>query len=222
MTEAQSLELITSMINDSRSRLARNSGTPFLIWGYTLIAMFITKIILLLNLTGDLKLFAFSSIPIFLTPLIAFILSKIIIKDRNAISNGSKGIRRLWIVIGIITIIVMLTTSSHLLTMAWLLAIGVVATGVITKEHCVTSCGIAGIITSILLPFFNLFALPRIFSPETWTNEIDLGFFTIMPLGFIMISTSVIMIIILTILFIVPGHMLNHKYNKTESECSKS
>ena len=39
MTEAQSLELITSMINDSRSRLARNSGTPFLIWGYTTVVV---------------------------------------------------------------------------------------------------------------------------------------------------------------------------------------
>ena len=39
LTEAQSLELITSMINDSRSRLARNSGTPFLIWGYTTVAV---------------------------------------------------------------------------------------------------------------------------------------------------------------------------------------
>ena len=39
LTEAQSLELITSMIQDSRSRLARNSGTPFLIWGYTTVAV---------------------------------------------------------------------------------------------------------------------------------------------------------------------------------------
>ncbi|MBO7194799.1 MAG: hypothetical protein J6V27_02020, partial [Alistipes sp.] len=39
LTEAQSLELITSMINDTRNRLARNSGTPFLIWGYTTVAI---------------------------------------------------------------------------------------------------------------------------------------------------------------------------------------
>ena len=33
MNEAESLELITSMINDSRARMTKNLGTPFLIWG---------------------------------------------------------------------------------------------------------------------------------------------------------------------------------------------
>ncbi|MBR5812753.1 MAG: hypothetical protein IKY80_07100, partial [Alistipes sp.] len=45
-SEAQSLELITSMINDSRARLARNSGTPFLIWGYTTVAISILNFVL--------------------------------------------------------------------------------------------------------------------------------------------------------------------------------
>ena len=39
LNEAESLELITSMIQDTRARLARNSGTPFLIWGYTTVAI---------------------------------------------------------------------------------------------------------------------------------------------------------------------------------------
>ena len=45
-SEAQSIELITSMIQDSRARLARNSGTPFLIWGYTTVAISILNYVL--------------------------------------------------------------------------------------------------------------------------------------------------------------------------------
>lgn len=39
LNEQESLALITSMINDTRERLAENSGRPFLIWGYTSIAV---------------------------------------------------------------------------------------------------------------------------------------------------------------------------------------
>lgn len=37
--EKQSLALITEMINNTRSRMERNAGRPFLIWGYVTIAV---------------------------------------------------------------------------------------------------------------------------------------------------------------------------------------
>lgn len=43
LNEQESLALITSMINDTRERLAENSGRPFLIWGYTSIAVSILE-----------------------------------------------------------------------------------------------------------------------------------------------------------------------------------
>ena len=43
MNEAESLELITSMINDSRARMGRNFGMPFLVWGYTTVLVSIIQ-----------------------------------------------------------------------------------------------------------------------------------------------------------------------------------
>lgn len=80
LTEAQSLELITSMINDSRARLARNSGTPYLIWGYTMIAMFTIVIILQMLLEGNWVYFNLATLPLYLTPLFALILTKVLTK----------------------------------------------------------------------------------------------------------------------------------------------
>lgn len=35
LNEKESLELIAQMIQNTKSRMTRNSGAPFLIWGYT-------------------------------------------------------------------------------------------------------------------------------------------------------------------------------------------
>ena len=97
LTEAQSLELITSMINDTRNRLARNSGTPFLIWGYTMIAMFTIVIILQMLLEGNWVYFNLATLPLYLTPLFALILTKVLAKKSTATPNNSKSIKILWI-----------------------------------------------------------------------------------------------------------------------------
>ena len=34
LNEKESLELITQMIQNTKDRMAENSGTPFLLWGY--------------------------------------------------------------------------------------------------------------------------------------------------------------------------------------------
>lgn len=46
MSEAESLELITSMIRSARHKLARNSYRPFLIWGYTTLAVTLVEMVL--------------------------------------------------------------------------------------------------------------------------------------------------------------------------------
>ena len=35
----ESIELITRMIRNTRRRLATNAGRPFLVWGYTTVAL---------------------------------------------------------------------------------------------------------------------------------------------------------------------------------------
>jgi hypothetical protein len=97
LTEAQSLELITSMINDTRNRLARNSGTPFLIWGYTTVA------IALLNcVTTNLQLSHYWNFSWFAIPLIGWI-GMILFnkKDKGARNIIDRVISIIWCVLSV-------------------------------------------------------------------------------------------------------------------------
>ena len=64
MTEAQSLEMISQMINDSRHRLARNSGTPFLIWGYITVLVSLFEFFVVYFSLPKILLFGWFAIPI--------------------------------------------------------------------------------------------------------------------------------------------------------------
>lgn len=212
LTEAQSLELITSMINDSRARLARNSGTPFLIWGYTMIAMFTIVIILQMLLEGNWVYFSLATLPLYLTPLFALILTKVLTKNSTATPNNSKSIKILWKLIGIVAFIAMLITT-HYFTFALLLAMGVLSTGLMMKERSTTICGIVGLVASSMIPIYNFFIKPRFAQMSGWDVKREFGPFTITPVTLNIINQEIMMIIIVMILFIVAGHILNHKYN---------
>ena len=213
LTEAQSLELITSMINDTRTRLARNSGTPFLIWGYTMIAMLVIEIILQILLDGNWQYFNLASIPLFLTPIFAFIATKVIRKDNIATANNSKSVKTLWSVIGIVAFIVMLITA-HYFTFALLLTMGVLSTGLMMKERSTTICGIVGLVASSMIPIYNFVIKPRFAQMSGWDVKREFGPFTITPVTLNIINQEIMMIIIVMILFIVAGHILNRKYNR--------
>ena len=212
LTEAQSLELITSMINDSRARLARNSGTPFLIWGYTMIAMFTIVIILQMLLEGNWVYFNLATLPLYLTPLFALILTKVLTKNSTATPNNSKSIKILWKLIGIVAFIAMLITA-HFFTFALLLAMGVLSTGLMMKERSTTICGVIGLCASSMLPLYNFFINLLLAQTNDWEAKREFGAFSIAPITMKIITQEIIMIVIVTILFIIAGHILNHKYN---------
>ena len=52
LNEKESLELIAQMIQNTKSRMTRNSGAPFLIWGYTTIIVSLS-VWFLLKETGN-------------------------------------------------------------------------------------------------------------------------------------------------------------------------
>ena len=55
LNEKESLELIAQMIQNTKSRMTRNSGAPFLIWGYTTIIVSLL-VWFLLKVNGKLSL----------------------------------------------------------------------------------------------------------------------------------------------------------------------
>ena len=215
MTAEKQLGIISTAINSSHAYTARNSGRQLLIWGYTMIAMLAIEIILQILLDGNWQFFNLASIPLFLTPIFAFIATKVIRIDNIATANNSKSIKTLWTVIGIVAFIVMLITA-HLFTFALLLTMGVLSTGLMMKERSTTICGMVGLAASSMIPIYNFFIKPQFTQMGSWDVKSDLGPFSITPATMNIINQEIMMIIIVMILFIVAGHILNHKYNRKE------
>ena len=128
LTEAQSLELITSMIQDSRARLARNAGTPFLIWGYTTIAVSLFNALALYM--GWSHNWAWSW---FLIPVIGWLGMMLLYKSEPSARNYiDRIVSMIWVVIG--------------LSFAWLL-VGVVVFGGSISYLTVVVMGIGTVLT---------------------------------------------------------------------------
>ena len=69
---AESLALINRMIENTRNRLSRNSGRPFLIWGYTTVAVSLFNYVV--NVTGGPVGWSWSW---FLIPVVGFLLTRL-------------------------------------------------------------------------------------------------------------------------------------------------
>ena len=188
LTEAQSLELITSMINDSRSRLARNSGTPFLIWGYTTIAVSLFNALALYS--GWSYAWAWSW---FAIPVIGWIGMLLFNKHEPSARNYIDRI-----VSTIFIAAVIFGCSISFLTVV-IMGIGTVLTGCVIKHRTTTICGWAAMGASLLFPAIYYVA-----------KSGGVGSFA----DFWIWGELVFFAIIFLVMMVIPGHILNHKYNK--------
>lgn len=208
-TEEQSLELITSMINDSRARLAHNSGTPFLIWGYTTVAISILNYLLF---QYDVKCWWLW----WLIPIIGWAGMMIWGKRDNGAKNYiDRVISIIWSVIGVSFVWIMFAFVYYhapILFLVILMAgMGTTMTGYVIRDKSTKICGIVAMASSVLFPLkhwlmiryvdFNDLALQA-----EWMN-IDCLLFAA----------------IFLFMMVIPGHILNRKFNsKNNSVCSKN
>ena len=200
LTEAQSLELITSMINDSRSRLARNSGTPFLIWGYTTIAVSLFNALTLY--LGWSYAWAWSW---FTIPVIGGIGMLLFNKHEPSARNYiDRIVSAIWMVIGLSFIwlfvgAVVFGGSISFLTVV-IMGIGTVLTGCVIKHRTTTICGWLAMGASLIFPIIYFISaktgsLASISKVWIW-------------------GELVVFALIFLLMMVIPGHILNHKYNK--------
>lgn len=203
LTEAQSLELITSMIQDSRARLARNSGTPFLIWGYTTVAISILNYFLVRYNCEHFQGWAW-----LLLPLIGWLGMLIFYKkkEQGAKNYIDRVISIIWTVIGISFLWVMFASFFYhapILFFTVLMAgVGTTMTGFIINDKATKICGIAAMISSLLFPISNFLMVRFVEFSDNATR-------------FEWINTNTLLFAaIFLIMMVIPGHILNHKYNK--------
>ena len=200
LTEAQSLELITSMINDSRSRLARNSGTPFLIWGYTTVAVSLFNALVLY--LGWSYAWSWSW---FAIPVIGWIGMLLFNKHEPGARNYiDRVISMIWTVIGLsfawlFVGAVVYGSSVSFLTVV-IMGIGTILTGCVIKHRTTSICGWLAMCASLIFPIVY-FIIAR--------SDSAISISEVWIWGELIVFAAIFLV-----MMVIPGHILNHKYNK--------
>ena len=208
-SEEQSLELITSMINDSRARLARNSGTPFLIWGYTTVAISILNYVLF---QYDIKCWWLW----WLIPIIGWAGMMIWNKRDNGARNYiDRVISIIWSVIGVSFVWIMFAFVYYhapiLFLVVLMAGMGTTMTGFVIRNKATKIGGIVAMAASMLFPLKHWLMIRYV--------DID----DVALLSEWRWADCLLFAAIFFFMMVIPGHILNRKYNdKNDNVCSKS
>ncbi len=206
LNEQESLALITSMINDTRERLAENSGRPFLIWGYTSIAVSMLEYAAITFAWNRYWVLAWWLIPIIGHTLMWLFCRK---KEHTPKSYIDRSIESIWIVTGgtclfaVIGNIMYGSLSMLLFSVVLLIGTGVTITGLIIKDFTTAFVGSIATVFSLAFPIVHQFQLA---TGETGRHAIS--------------TNIIIFVAIFFVVLVIPGHILNYK-NRKSKRCSK-
>lgn len=185
LTEKESLDLISQMIRNTRSRLEDNSGIPFLIWGYTTVIVAVIVWSLVTTSGNYLWHWLWFAIPVFGGTLWLLHNKKQLNNRSRVITFVDRAISHVWMVFGIASFMISIISFLTYIPILFIVLL---------------TMGMATAITGLIIRF-----KPIIFS----------GFIGILfsPLCVIVRDTSSILIFaaIFVLMMVIPGHMLNYK-----------
>ena len=195
MNEAESLELITSMINDSRARMTKNLGTPFLIWGYTTVAVSICQAVIVACVEEFYPyLWGWFAIPV-----VGWLLMLLFNKQEKTVTNYiDRCINALWCAIGVAAFILPFMGVFVFPSVIMLIGVGTATTAAVVKDKIVKRIGYAAIFSSLLFPFVRLL-LSRLFTLEQFAGRERY------------LVECIIFAVIMFLLLVVSGRILNYK-----------
>lgn len=184
LTEKESLDLISQMIRNTRSRLEDNSGIPFLIWGYTTVIVAVIVWSLVTTSGNYLWHWLWFAIPVFGGTLWLLNYKKQLNNRSRVITFVDRAISHVWMVFGIASFMISIISFLTYIPILFIVLL---------------TMGMATAITGLIIRF-----KPIIFS----------GFIGILfsPLCVIVRDTSSILIFaaIFVLMMVIPGHMLNY------------
>ena len=201
MNEAESLELITSMINDSRARMRRDFGTPFLVWGYTTVLVSIIQA-LIVAFADDFMpyLWLWCAIPLIGWPLMLCLNRQ----EIGAVNYIDRCVGAVWTGIGIASVFIPFYCGfgiSVFSTVVVLMGVGTYVTAVVIKDKIVKRIGVVAIISPVA------FAIAKFAYVRSHTVQ-DVAYY-----GGLYLTECIIFAVIIFMLLVVPGHILNRKKN---------
>lgn len=201
MNEAESLELITSMINDSRARMGRDFGTPFLIWGYTTVLVSIIQALIVAFVDDFMPyLWSWGAIPLIGWPLMLCLNRQ----ESGAVNYIDRCVGAVWTGIGIASVFIPFYCGfgiSVFSTVVVLMGVGTYVTAVVIKDKIVKRIGVVAIISPVA------FAIAKFVYVRSHTIQ-DVAYY-----GGLYLTECIIFAVIIFMLLVVPGHILNHKKN---------
>lgn len=201
MNEAESLQLITSMINDSRARMSRDLGTPFLVWGYTTVVVAIIQALIVANVDDFMPyLWLWGAIPLIGWPLMLWLNRR----DSGAVNYIDRCVGAVWTGIGIASVFIPFYCGfgiSVFSTVVVLMGVGTYVTAVVIKDKIVKRIGVVAIISPVVFVIAK-FAYVRYHTVQ------DVAYY-----GGLYLTECIIFAVIIFMLLVVPGHILNHKKN---------
>ena len=210
----ESIELITRMIRNTRQRLERHSGRPFLIWGYTTVAVSLLNYSL--NIAGADPAWSLSW---FLIPVLGILLMRLFPEKKSSEPRTEidRIVNSLWIVCSLALVPIFLFSFLHGLSyrpslfalITLVMAIGTAATGLIVRSKVYTVAGFLAMAGSVLFALHD-FRLGRL----AQTVGIDAARLN---------NEILIFAAIFVVMMIIPGHIINHRSRHEKQEpCSRS
>lgn len=208
----ESIELITRMIRNTRRRLERNAGRPFLVWGYTTVAISLFNYLMRIN-GADPEW----SLSWFLIPVLGVVLMRLFPakKSTEPRTEIDRIVNALWLVcsLALIPIFVIclfhgwLYRTSLFMMIALTMAIGTAATGLIVRSKVYAVSGLLGMALSTLFAF-NDFAMKSRFASQAVPGQE----------GFLALHNEILIFAaIFVVMMIIPGHIINYQ-NRRETK----
>ena len=210
----ESIELITRMIRNTRQRLERHSGRPFLIWGYTTVAVSLLNYSL--NIAGADPAWSLSW---FLIPVLGILLMRLFPEKKSSEPRTEidRIVNSLWIVCSLALVPIFILCLFHgwnyrpslfaLITLV--MAIGTAATGLIVRSKVYTVAGFLAMAGSVLFALHD-FRLGRL-AQTVGIDAVQLN------------NEILIFAAIFVVMMIIPGHIINHRSRHQKQEpCSRS
>ena len=151
LSEKESLQLIAQMIQQSQYRLAKNAGTPFLIWGYMTAILSLVIWMLIRETANPQWNFLWLLLPAVCYPLMTYLNRR---NERMVKTYIDRIIGQVWTVFGIAGILIsgvamFLWHIPILFIILLLMGMGTALSGMIIKVHVLIICGALGALLSV-------------------------------------------------------------------------
>ena len=158
LDQKRSIDIITSAINDTRARMEVNTGAHMLLWGYTLTLTAAAAAIVTLHAATPATTMIWIAVPV-----AGIIGTRILSRRKPSDYPSNRILKALWWVVGIIAAVIF-TLTAHFFTVALLLAVAAIVTGIITREKAVVAAGVAAALACS--PYTNISTRRQSFSEQ--------------------------------------------------------